>query len=116
MDKFAELLAQAAKILGLQVERLWPRIVWIYWVETLVETLVLIPVILLGIYLSRWLFRQAKKHADDHSDADIPLYVAGGACVAGVLIILLAFFFTFGSTIATLIDPEAAYVRHLTKK
>ena len=110
MEKFAELIAQVAKILGFQVERLWPRIVWIYWLETLIEFLMIIPAIILGFWLSRWLLKKAPTM---HNDNDIPLY---SVCALGTLILLLVLFFSLGNTLATLIDPEAAYVRHLTKQ
>ena len=113
MDKFAQLLEQLARLVGIQVERLWPRVVRVYWIKALGELLIgpIIAVITMlpGWSLLGWAWAlPARSYYDGN-----PLPFLPGIILMTVgALTLLVWLLSIPGNVAALIDPEAAFVEN----
>ena len=110
MDKFAELLGKFAGAVGVQVERLWPQVVYVYWLRSAIDLLVTPLLIVALLAACKILARKAMTAGCANDDREFFFGVA--AIISGVVGTAICFvYFIFLSTlISAVIAPEAAFV------
>ncbi len=113
MDKFATLLEQLAKVVGIQIERLWPEVIKVYWVTTLIDVVMWPPILIIVGLLVRHILRLGLAIKNDaygwpgsKAALIIPAIIAGSAVAVGAII----YFALLSGMLGALINPEASYV------
>jgi len=118
MDKVVELLEKFASLAGFQVERLWPQLVRVFWLENLLD-LLLTPVIVFVLSVAALKFLRKSKEADDlpgdHDAAAMLYWVVSTVLAIVVFGIGFVYIFNIGSMLAAVVYPEASYVQSLLK-
>lgn len=111
MDKLAEQLARFADKLGIEVVRLWPRVVQVYWTQELIDRLIWTVAVPIIGFLAVWLYHRGQLASKGKSE---PQMAAWWLCfwIAIVLTVILSFIWigTFPHSFSALTNPEATLV------
>lgn len=114
MDKLAELIGKLAVTVGVQVERLWPQIVYVYWLRSLVEIASTPPLILLLFFAAAKVWARAQRLGKDHfgglSESAMIMSVGAVVLVVGGSILSFIYLAALPGLIATVVAPEASFV------
>lgn len=118
MEQITKLIEKFAGIVGVQVDRLWPQMVRVWWLQNLSD-LLLTPVVVLILALVSNRLRLFAIGADDREgDWEVAQILSCiFAVIAGVaaLVFTLVYVSSMGTMLATLWYPEATYVQSLLK-
>jgi len=109
MNDFAELIRNAAEILGIQTSRVWPDMVARHWLGGLLGLVGPISIFFMGCLGTAFSLKKVFLFTDDgpQNEKDIialGILVASGFALA---IGLIGFLALFSSSIQTLLHPEA---------
>ena len=119
MEAFAELIQKAAGILGVEAARLWPKVVFVYWVQN-IGWMVSTPLAwLLAVLGCRRLVAKFRARYDEAAYDDGILICLGIVIgLLGVLAAILTLIMVFDGprALAAILEPEGAYVKSLLTK
>jgi hypothetical protein len=108
-EKTLDLIRDAAAKVGIEAARLWPQMVVLHWVESIVAVVTMIFFATLASVGLRWAWR----HLDDYEDG---AHLVMGASLVVLLMLSFTFFLDGPRLVATLFAPEAALALKLVRK
>lgn len=108
MDKFAELLTNLSSVVGMQVERLWPQVVYLYWLRAIIDLGLVSASSVLVCGLSFYLLRRGvQRRNGDNEDFFI---VFGALTGLAAMFIVVALLISAPDLIGRIVAPEASFV------
>ncbi len=114
MDKFTSLLDQLAHVVGARGVRLWPQVVQVYWLQTILDLLFYPPVLVAGVWMT---YTFAHKASATDEDGEITVWTVLSIVVGiATFFLLIVYVINFSAMVSAVLYPEASYVKqHLEK-
>ena len=119
MDQIAGLLEKFAIVVGVQINRLWPEMVRVYWIRAIID-LALMPVLIAALLVAG--LKMAKiasacfDGSYDHEAKGITFAISAGLVGLAGTIIGLVYVFSLGTMVAAIWYPEATCVNSLLEQ
>lgn len=110
METFADLIRQAAAVVGVQVERVWPAVVFWYWLKGVQNAVAALIALGIGLALAVPRWKILRDPDDAPREEQAAAWKTGALFVVGVLFLFggVLAFFAEAIDVARLVNPEAA--------
>lgn len=118
MEQFVEMFRDAAAVVGIEAARVWPQMVLLHWIKAVWAVFLFVAVLPLSLFIGVRSVRLGFAEREEFEKRDtnllqVKVIVGSVVGLAVGMFLLIGLLIGGGSTLGTLIAPEASLVKQI---